>query len=59
MSEARNIILRKLPDQKELKELVAMAKDFEVQRRKQSETARKIATECEEALKDKQNKREA
>lgn len=35
--------MKQQPKEKELKELLAMAKDFELQMREQSETARKIA----------------
>ena len=38
--------MNKSPDEKELKTLVAMAREFEVQIRKQSEIARRIAMEC-------------
>ena len=47
--------MSKLPDEKELRALVEMAKDFEAQMKNQSETARKIAMECEETIKKKQN----
>ena len=37
-----------LPDQDELKSLVDMAKNFEIQMKEQAEIARKIAMECEQ-----------
>lgn len=46
--------MNKLPNEKELKVLVAMAKDFEAQIREQSEIAKKIAMECEETINKKQ-----
>ena len=51
--------MSKLPDEQELKILVEMAKDFEAQMREQSEIARKIAIECEEAINKKQKKQQA
>lgn len=51
--------MNKLPDEKELKALVAMAKNFEVQMKDQSETARKIAMECEKTINKKQNTQKA
>jgi hypothetical protein len=50
--------MTKLPDEKELKALVAMAKDFEVQIREQSEIARKIAMKCE-IISNKQKEQKA
>ena len=51
--------MSKLPDEKELKALVAMVKEFEEQIREQSETARKIAMECEEAVNKNPKKQQA
>ncbi|VEP18750.1 conserved hypothetical protein [Hyella patelloides LEGE 07179] len=51
--------MNKLPDEKELKALVAMAKEFEAQIKEQSEIARKIAVECEEVLSRKQKEQKA
>jgi hypothetical protein len=42
--------MKKLPDEKELKALVTMAKDFDVQIREQLEIARKIAIEYEKTM---------
>ncbi|MEY4520688.1 MAG: hypothetical protein RLZZ499_3288 [Cyanobacteriota bacterium] len=39
--------MKKLPDTKELKVLLKMAKDFEVQIKEQSEIARQITTKYE------------
>ena len=46
--------MKKLPDEKDLKDLAKMAKNFEAQMREQSETARKIAMKYKEALNKKQ-----
>jgi hypothetical protein len=46
--------MNKLPDEKELKALVAMAREFEVQIKEQSEIARQIAMECETTISKKQ-----
>jgi hypothetical protein len=51
--------MNKLPDEKELKGLVAMAKEFEAQIKQQSETARKIAIECQKAIKEQQKQQKA
>ncbi len=51
--------MNKIPDEKELKALVAMAKEFEAQIREQSETARKIAMDCEETINKKQKEQKA
>ena len=51
--------MNKLPDEKELKILVAMAREFEVQIREQSEIARKIAMECETTTSNKQKEPKA
>lgn len=48
--------MKQKPNEKELKELLSMAKDFEAQIREQSEIAREIAIEYEEALSKKQKK---
>ncbi|MBE9045029.1 hypothetical protein IQ255_11535 [Pleurocapsales cyanobacterium LEGE 10410] len=42
--------MNKLPDEKELKALVAMAKELETQIKEQSEIARKLAIDCEETI---------
>lgn len=48
--------MNKLPDEKELKALVVMAREFEVQIKEQSEIARQIAVECETTISKKQKK---
>ena len=45
--------MNKLLDEKELKALLAMVKELEAQIREQSEIARKIAINCEEAINKK------
>lgn len=51
--------MNKLPNEQELKALAEMAKNFEAQIREQSETAREIAMECEEAISKKQKQQQA
>jgi hypothetical protein len=51
--------MNKLPDERELKALVEMAKSFETQIKEQSEIARKIAIKCEETINKKQNNQNA
>ena len=51
--------MNKLPDEKKLKALVAMAKEFKAQIREQSEIVRKIAIDCEESINKKQKGQKA
>lgn len=51
--------MNKLLDEKELKALVAMAKELETQIREQSEIARQIAIDCEETINKKQKEQKA
>ena len=51
--------MNKLPDEKELKTLVAMAKEFEAQISEQSEIARKIALDCEKTINKEQKEPKA
>lgn len=51
--------MKKQPDEKKLKALVKMAKDFEVQIREQSEIARQIAVKCENLQIEQQQQQKA
>jgi hypothetical protein len=51
--------MNKLSDEKELKTLIVMAKEFEAQIKEQSEIARKIAMEFEETINKKPKQQKA
>ncbi len=51
--------MKQQPSEKELKELLAMAKNFESQMQEQLEIARKISLKYEKIIKERENKQRA
>ena len=49
----------KQPSEKELKELLAMAQNFEAQMKEQSEIARNISLKYDKFIKERENKQRA
>ena len=51
--------MKQQPSEKELKELLTMAKNFETQMKEQSEIARKISLKYDKVIKERENKQRA